>query len=75
MSEFIRTASFSAFCGSSSSFLHKGSEQNVRMQNDGYINLKYTPPHHKCVIGEFVPVEKMLQEVGALIAGVAPRHS
>lgn len=30
--------------------------------------------HHESVIGELVPVEQVLQEVGALVAGVAPGH-
>ena len=31
-------------------------------------------PHHKRVVGELVPVEEVLEEVGALVAGVPPRH-
>lgn len=58
----------------SSADVGRRKQDSVRIQNEGYINVKYTPPHHKCVIGEFVPVEKMLQKVRALIAGVAPRH-
>lgn len=30
--------------------------------------------YNKGVIGELVSVEEMLEEVGALIAGVSPRH-
>lgn len=29
---------------------------------------------HKCVIGKLVPVQEVLQEVGALVAGVTPGH-
>lgn len=30
--------------------------------------------HHKGVIGELVPVEEVLEEVGAFVAGVPPGH-
>lgn len=30
--------------------------------------------HHKGVIGELVPVEEVLEEVGTLVAGVPPGH-
>lgn len=30
--------------------------------------------YHKGVVGELVPVEQVLQEVGALVAGVTPGH-
>lgn len=30
--------------------------------------------HHEGVVGELVPVEEVLEEVGALVAGVPPGH-
>lgn len=30
--------------------------------------------HHKGVIGELVPVEEVLEEVGTFVAGIPPRH-
>lgn len=30
--------------------------------------------HHEGVVGELVPVEEVLEEIGALVAGVPPGH-